>query len=530
MGIKTTMASHHFPKSSKTKRPRKRPSSDSESSDSEYERIKATSEEFWPRFLVITGTDKEKPVSAINPFALNKCLQGIAGTLASVKKLRDGDLLVECNKKAQALNLLATTTMMNVPVKVSQHGSLNSSQGVIRTPDLANLSEKEIKDGFADQGVTHVKRCKVKRNGNLVPTNTYFLTFSTTKLPSIVYAGCFAIRVTAFVPTPLRCFRCQKFGHGSRNCKGAPTCRDCGKPSHENSCESALCCVNCKGNHSSSSKECPKFKIETEIQKVRTTSKCSFQEAKQRVTNSLPNASVQSYSTVVSKNLTSANASVQPDLLAKLISTVEKLVERLEKLEKRLEGSISPSQQNLKISPHPSAGLSKEPSKVGSSSLSNASVNVSESSTVASISKASVIAPKSQVVVSKASGGASNPQSIASKASGGASNSQSISSKASGGASNSQMISAKASGGALNPQLGSSKVSGDASDPKKPPVPPKPPPAVVVNDIRGGDWKVATRRAGKMRPDLKRSEPAPKPSDKHFEALVVQEEDMEDIV
>ena len=56
--------------------------------------------------------------------------------------------------------------------------SLNSSKGVIRCPELGNCSEEEILEGTRSQGVTAIKRFKVKRNGELKNTNTFVFTFN----------------------------------------------------------------------------------------------------------------------------------------------------------------------------------------------------------------------------------------------------------------------------------------------------------------------------------------------------------------
>ena len=66
-----------------------------------------------------------------------------------VKKLRSGDILVECAKKAHAKNLLRATTLAGVGMKASPHRSLNSSKGVLRTRDLGDLDEEEIASELA---------------------------------------------------------------------------------------------------------------------------------------------------------------------------------------------------------------------------------------------------------------------------------------------------------------------------------------------------------------------------------------------
>ena len=69
--------------------------SDSTSSDEEYmvktlnaKKSKVTSFKTWPRFLIIGSID-EGALQKLSPFAIDKGLQGMAGSLKSVKKLRN---------------------------------------------------------------------------------------------------------------------------------------------------------------------------------------------------------------------------------------------------------------------------------------------------------------------------------------------------------------------------------------------------------------------------------------------------------
>ena len=86
--------------------------SDSTSSDEEsmikslnVKKSKITSCKTWPRFLIIGSTD-EGALRKFSPFAIDKGLQGLAGSLMSVKKLRNGTLLVECATDSHSRSIL----------------------------------------------------------------------------------------------------------------------------------------------------------------------------------------------------------------------------------------------------------------------------------------------------------------------------------------------------------------------------------------------------------------------------------------
>ena len=78
---------------------------------------------------------------------------------------------------------MKVTHFFNLPVEVTQHKNLNSSKGIIRDRNLKGESEENIKEYLENQGVTHVKRFKVKKGQDYVNTNTILLTFNTVVPP-----------------------------------------------------------------------------------------------------------------------------------------------------------------------------------------------------------------------------------------------------------------------------------------------------------------------------------------------------------
>ena len=116
--------------------------------------------------------------------------------------------------------------MCNIPIKVSAHTSLNSSKGVIRSRDLEGVSEDEMLDNLSSQGVSAVKRIHIRRNNELVPTNTFIRTFSKPLLLDSIKAGYLKIPIVPFIPNPLRRFKCHRYGHGENACRGKVKCID----------------------------------------------------------------------------------------------------------------------------------------------------------------------------------------------------------------------------------------------------------------------------------------------------------------
>ena len=156
---------------------------------------------------------------------------------------------------------------------------------IIRDPILKLETEENIAEYLQGQGVTYVKRFKIRRNNELVNTNTLLLTFNTvvpSKSLKIFYQ---IIPVEVYVPNPLRCFNCQRFGHHESNCPAeqGSVCEKCGtgNKDHESSkCQKPAKCVNCQGNHLSRSSDCEVWKKEKEIMKIKVTQRLTYLEAR----------------------------------------------------------------------------------------------------------------------------------------------------------------------------------------------------------------------------------------------------------
>ena len=278
---------------------------DSDSENESQEATRRATPNAWTRYLVVEGADKEKPLSKLSPFVIQKYFEGVSSDGFEIKRLRNGSYLVKCKTRTASNQLLKRDgeRCVDRPIKVSAHRGLNSCRGVIRCARLQDLSENEIKVGLQEQGVSEVHRVHIRKDGKRVPTNTLFLTFLLPKLPEYLIVEFERVKVTLFVPTPLRCFKCQKFGHPAKACKNAKTvCHKCGETEHDGVCQTGLKCVNCTENHPASSKDCPVFKKEQAIQQIRAERGVSFPEARRLFEQNNPSAQTgRSYSAVVKK-------------------------------------------------------------------------------------------------------------------------------------------------------------------------------------------------------------------------------------
>ncbi|XP_067131718.1 uncharacterized protein [Centruroides vittatus] len=241
-----------------------------------------------PVYLVVHTTG-EKPLSMCSPFLIQKSFESTIGHLKKIQKLRSGDLLVETASPQQTTKLMTMKTLGDMAISVTPHGSLKSSRGVIFEFDLISEDESEIQIGLSDQGVTSVRRISIRRDGKLIPTKHLILTFDKLTLPSFITAGYLRCQVRPYIPNPLRCFKCQRFGHSQTSCRGKSLCAQCGTEGHNSTeCKSTPHCVNCQDAHPAYSRKCPAWQREKEIQCLKTVNNIPYPEARRIVIVSAP--------------------------------------------------------------------------------------------------------------------------------------------------------------------------------------------------------------------------------------------------
>ncbi|GFS13301.1 RNA-directed DNA polymerase from mobile element jockey [Elysia marginata] len=200
----------------------------------------------------------EGKITDISPFQIYDELEGVLGRDPHISTTNRG-LLIEVRDENLEKKLLSLKTMAGVPVWASPDRFLNTSKGVVSHKDLWKCKEEEFLK--ICPGVTFAKHIKKRRGKEMIPTYTFILTFDSPTPPTQVKAGYVKLNVRPYVPTPMRCYKCHKFGHGREKCRGQdPICGKCGKVGHAaDSCKNDPHCVNCRGDHAASDRVCPKY-------------------------------------------------------------------------------------------------------------------------------------------------------------------------------------------------------------------------------------------------------------------------------
>ncbi|GFW62641.1 RNase H domain-containing protein [Trichonephila clavipes] len=234
---------------------------------------------------------------------------------------------------------LLAKSFLDYPANTTPHKSLNSSRGVISEPDLLTTSDAEILEGFFDQGVIQDRRKTIKKDSNIIPTKHLILTFNNSKLPTTVKDGYLNCKIRAYIPNPLRCFKCQRFGHSQITCRGQMTCSRCASVGHSSTdCSLEQKCVNCTQSHPSDSKLCSKWKTEKEIQAIKTNRNITYLEARELIVPQLSqtNAQATKPSTVTTTTQTDEN-------ITKIVCPPLKLLQPLRSVPKPTISSSVPA-------------------------------------------------------------------------------------------------------------------------------------------------------------------------------------------
>ncbi|GBN80164.1 hypothetical protein AVEN_180796-1 [Araneus ventricosus] len=190
----------------------------------------------------------------------------------------------------QSENLMKLQKIGEIQVKVAPHHSVNHSKGVISEIEFQRDLEDDILECLKDQKVIAVRRITIKTNNQNFPTKHVILTFNTPILPKSVKISYMNCPVRHFIPNPLRCFKCQRFGHTITACRSKQICARCSLPDHDsNNCSSTSPkCYNCNGDHPAFFRSCPCYKQEKEILTVKITKTFPFQKPEKSSTTEHP--------------------------------------------------------------------------------------------------------------------------------------------------------------------------------------------------------------------------------------------------
>lgn len=250
-----------------------------------------------------------------------------ARTIIASREGRGSRYLLRTSSKTLFDKLTKITELTDgTEVEIVPHPTLNTVQGVVYDPDTINKDEQSILDYLKPQGVHAVRRIKKRVKGILQNTPLLVLSFHGTVVPNHVYFGLLRTQVRVYYPSPMICFNCGFYGHSKKFCKQPGICLRC-SATHDvpegEECVNPINCLHCKKGHQVTSRDCPKYKQEEKIVRLKVDKGMSFAEARRIYTEETRQ---ETFAAVVQEQ-------IQQQMAAKdqLIATLQKQVAALAK-------------------------------------------------------------------------------------------------------------------------------------------------------------------------------------------------------
>lgn len=241
--------------------------------------------------VIIKSIPPSRPLNQVNSIQLKKELSTCKG-IESVKFISGGRLLVHLKSERHINDISAIDKLVGQDVDYHQLTDKHSS-GVIHGVPPA-ISDEELLKCLEDTGVNKVQRFFKGKGDSRNPTYSVRLFFSCAEPPTHVTLGYSRHNISAYVPPPLRCYSCQRYGHVADECRSNKRCTRCGKMHNTSQCtlsaeqKTDFHCVNCGGMHSSAYWGCPKYKEQAKINNLVVAEKITRKEAKTIVVSSIP--------------------------------------------------------------------------------------------------------------------------------------------------------------------------------------------------------------------------------------------------
>lgn len=235
-------------------------------------------------FLQLAGKD-DTPLP-INPYIIGKSVEACAGgEIEDAKSESYGKkYTLKVRNPTQVAKLLKLTRLIDgTEVEVVPHPNLNVCKCIISSTELIRMEEEDILTEMARDNVIRVQRITRNENGRKVNTPALILTFCKTTYPETMKVGLRRVPTRPYFPNPMLCYGCFNYGHTRLRCPGPKRCANCSKEFHGDECSEASLCQNCKGDHRPTSRQCPVYKKEVEVIKVKVRDNVSFPEARKRV-------------------------------------------------------------------------------------------------------------------------------------------------------------------------------------------------------------------------------------------------------
>ena len=237
----------------------------------------------WSKFLVLRTEENITPPK-LEYHLLKRC----PTKEMAFRSLKEKEWLIETSTIQQSENLMSMTHIEGIKVSITRHANMNSIKGTVILPKYED--DKELVDpkmllDCLQMRYDNVEDLEVynipSRKNPKSPLNIAKIKFKGQNLPPKVIIFGQNREVRPYIPTPLQCKNCSKYGHSTKKCYNDPICAFCGSSNHETkwNCGKPKC-TNCGKAHHARSKECPFYMYNTELKILQDRTGMAIREAK----------------------------------------------------------------------------------------------------------------------------------------------------------------------------------------------------------------------------------------------------------
>ena len=235
-------------------------------------------------FLYLKCTDTD--ITSLSAYRATAQIHNVLHREAKIVKV-NRCLRVTCIRREERDRLKQLRFIVGHPVEVTEPFTK------VNKPNLSNrgiifgveddITNEELSNALGVRAERIIKR----RGGAMVRTAQVILHFEGPML-EYVRLGWKRHRVSPYIPEPVRCFKCQRYGHIASNCSS----REAEMPhlrwpasirgvyeSKDHRTEKKAVCPNCRGPHPASYQGCPAFKQAKVIRKIQANEGISYADA-----------------------------------------------------------------------------------------------------------------------------------------------------------------------------------------------------------------------------------------------------------
>ena len=210
-----------------------------------------------------------------SPIKISEEIGRVMSNVVTVRKMEKGRLMVLFGTEQSRVKAMKITSMLGRAVELAIPDGGVHLKGVIYVEE--EVSEEEIV-----RGVKVIEAARRFKEGRMAVLVTFKQEVKA--LPADVLLGYVLYPVREYVRPPLRCYRCQRFGHVAAVCRGSRRCGKCGGDHEFAQCSvNQVKCCNCGGDHITSFHGCSHHVRAVKVEEVKGREKVSYAEAVKKV-------------------------------------------------------------------------------------------------------------------------------------------------------------------------------------------------------------------------------------------------------